>query len=241
MEQHTRSKPLTIGALVYPRMDQMDFTGPFEVLSRIPGASFLVVGKEKAPIRDQRGLLLTPETDFREAPQLDVLIIPGGPGQEELMDDGVVLSFLGRQAALAKYVFSICTGALLAGAAGLLRNVRATTHWSALDLLPYFGAQPVDQRVVVDGKYVSAAGVTAGLDGALTLASLLAGRAIAEQIALEIEYAPQPPVRSGEPRLASPDVLRRARESAGMMREARRRTALRVAERLGVRLPERKV
>src|SRR6516162_2545673 len=152
---------LNIGAVIFPGLDQTDFTGPFAVLSRLPDAVFHVLGKEKKPIRDFRGLLLTPELALEEAPPLDVLVVPGGPGQEALMGDEAVLGFLRRQAAGARYVFSVCTGALLLGAAGLLQGVRATTHWASFHLLPYFGAVPVDARVVVDGKMVSAAGVTA--------------------------------------------------------------------------------
>ena len=119
---------LYIGALIYPNVDQADLTGPFEVLSRIPDSSFHVIAKDRNPIHDMRGLILTPELTFQEAPRLDVLVVPGGAGQEELMEDEITLSFLRDQASTARYVFSVCTGALLCGAAGLLRGVNATTH-----------------------------------------------------------------------------------------------------------------
>jgi cyclohexyl-isocyanide hydratase len=133
---------LHIGGIVYPQIDQIDLTGPFEVLSRLPRSTFHVLGKEKAPVRDVKGLLLTPEERFRDAPQLDVLLVPGGWGQQQLMDDEPTLSFLREQAKGARYVFSICTGALICGAAGLLQGVRATTHWSALELLPTSAPSP---------------------------------------------------------------------------------------------------
>ena len=135
---------LEIGMLVFPRMDQIDFTGPFEVLSRLPAANIHVIWKDKTPLQDQRGLILTPQTTFSEAPKLDVLHVPGGYGQEALMDDELVLSFIREHFHAGKYLFSVCTGALICGAAGVLRRRRATTNWTAFDLLKYFGAIPVD-------------------------------------------------------------------------------------------------
>jgi cyclohexyl-isocyanide hydratase len=226
---------LNMGAIVFPRMNQIDFTGPFEVLSRIPNSTFHVLWKETIPIREFNGLIITPEKPFAEAPPLDLLVVPGGFGQEALMDDDVVLKFIQEQAEGAKYVFSVCTGALLCGAAGLLRGVRATTHWSAFHLLEYFGAIPVNARVVVDGKHVSAAGVTAGIDGALRVASLMRNERIAQQIQLSIEYAPDPPFNSGTPQTAPPEVLEAARASVRQITEARLATARRVASRLGIK------
>ena len=225
---------LHLGAIIFPRVDQTDFTGPFEILSRLPDSTFHIVWKEKAPIRDVRGLILTPEETFAETPQLDLLVVPGGPGQEALMEDDAVLSFIRAQAEKAKFVFSVCTGALICGAAGLLKGVKATTHWSAFHLLRYFGAIPVDQRVVRDGKIVTAAGVTSGLDGALVIAALLRGESVAQQIQLGIEYAPEPPFQSGTPRTAPPEVLDAAKRLASKLTEARLATARRVAARLGV-------
>jgi cyclohexyl-isocyanide hydratase len=225
---------LRIVALLFPRIDQIDLTGPFEVLSRLPHSRFHLVWKERTSVRDMNGLLLTAESTFDDAPQADVLVVPGGFGQQALMGDEAVLSFIRRQAAGARYTFSVCTGALICGAAGLLRGVRSTTHWSAFHLLPYFGAIAVNQRVVVDGRHVSASGVTAGIDGALTLAALLCGEAAAQQIQLGIEYAPEPPFRSGTPATAPPAVLQAARAVVQQISDERRVTAMRVAERLGV-------
>ena len=150
------------------------------------------------------------------------------------MEDEEVLGFIRSQAAKARYVFSVCTGALVCGAAGLLKGQKATTHWSAFHLLPYFGAIPIDQRVVVNDRLVTAAGVTSGLDGALTIAALLCGDQVAQQIQLGIEYAPEPPFHSGTPKAAPPEVLNAARNAAGKLTEARLATARRVAARLGV-------
>ena len=229
---------LHIGAIIFPDIDQSDFTGPFEVLSRLPDSTFHILWKEKTPVRDVRGLILTAEMTFAESPQLDVLVVPGGHGQEALMEDEAVLSFIRKQAENARYIFSVCTGALLCGAAGLLKGARATTHWTALHLLKYFGAIPVDERVVMHGKLVTAAGVTSGLDGALRVAGLLRGERIAQIIQLGIQYAPEPPFQSGTPGTAPVDVLQVARAVSQKITDARLATAQRVAAHLGVVLPE---
>lgn len=216
-------------------MDQIDLTGPFEVLSRIPGATVHLLWKELAPVRDIKGLILTPECTFAQAPPIDLLVVPGGSGQEALMEDETVLGFIRAHAAQGKMIFSICTGALLCGAAGVLRGVRATTHWAAFDLLPYFGAIPVESRVVVDGNIVSAAGVTSGIDGALQVAALLRGDMVAQSIQLGIEYAPDPPFKSGTPQTAPPEVLALVRASYEPISAARKATAERYASRSGIR------
>lgn len=225
-----------IGIIIFPRMDQIDFTGPFEVLSRVPGASVHVLWKEKSPVRDIKGLILTPEKTLAEVPPLDVLVVPGGPGQEALMEDEAVLSFIRDRAAKARYVYSVCTGALICGAAGLLKGVRSTTHWASFDLLKYFGAIPVDERVVLDGKHLSAAGATAGIDGALKLAALLRGDRAAQEIQLGIEYAPEPPFHSGTPKTAPSEILEAARAAVRPLTKAREATAKRIAAKLGVEI-----
>src|SRR6202021_3036177 len=170
-----RNPPPTIGAVVFPGQDQIDFTGPFEVLSRIPNSTFVVLGKTLELIRDVKGLLLTPMKTIAEAPHLHLLLVRGGLGQQQIMNDEEIIRLIQRQAASGRYVFSVCTGALLCGAAVLLRGRHATTHWAAKELLPLYGASPTDAGVVIDGNYVSSAGVTAGLDGALEIAALLRG------------------------------------------------------------------
>lgn len=229
--------PLQIGSLLFEGLDQMDLTGPFEVLSRIPNATYRLFAKTAVPIRDVRGLRLCPDAVCAEAPQLDVLHVPGGQGQEALMEDEELLAWIRTQAAGARCVFSVCTGALICGAAGLLKGRRATTHWSAVHLLPFFGAIPVNQRVVVDGRMIFAGGVTSGLDGALRLAADLRGDEIAQIIQLSMQYAPEPPFNSGTPETAPPAVLAEARRSVQAISARREQTARRVAQRLGVAVP----
>jgi cyclohexyl-isocyanide hydratase len=228
---------LQIGSLLFEGLDQIDLTGPFEVLSRIPNSTYRIYGKTAGPVRDLKGLRLTPDAALPNAPQLDVLHVPGGFGQEALMEDEEVLGWIRQQAAGARSVFSVCTGALLCGAAGLLRGRRATTHWASFHLLPFFGAIPVNERVVVDGNFVFAAGVTAGIDGALRLAAELRGEAAAQAIQLYIVYAPEPPFDSGTPETAPAAILEQARQSVRGITAQREETARRVASRLGIAVP----
>ena len=228
---------LQIGSLLFEGMDQIDLTGPFEVLSRIPNSTYRVFGKTAGTVRDVAGLRLTPDAALADAPPLDVLHVPGGRGQEALMDDEEVLGWIRRQAAGARCVFSVCTGALLCGAAGLLQGRRATTHWASFHLLPFFGATPVNERVVVDGDMVSAAGVTAGIDGALRVAAELRGDEAAQGIQLHMVYAPEPPFDSGTPETAPQAVLERAKHALRDITERREQTARRVAARLGIDIP----
>ncbi len=225
---------LHIGAIVFPEIDQMDLTGPFEVFSALPDTTFHLLWKEISPIRDMKGLILTPTSTFGQAPRLDLLLVPGGWGQEALMDDEAVLGFIRAQAADARYTMSVCTGSLICGAAGLLRGVKATTHWSAHHLLKYFGAIPVDARVVVDGKHVSAAGVTSGIDGALRAAALLTDERTAQLIQLFMEYAPEPPFEGGTPQTAPAELVEAARVFTRHIGDARLATAQRIAIRLGI-------
>jgi cyclohexyl-isocyanide hydratase len=228
---------LHIGSLLFEGIDQIDLTGPFEVLSRIPNSTYRIYGKTAAPVRDLRGLRLTPDAALADAPRLDVLHVPGGFGQEALMEDDEVLTWLKHQASGARSVFSVCTGALLCGAAGLLRGRRATTHWASFHLLPFFGAIPVNQRVVVDGSWVFAAGVTAGIDGALRLAAELRGDDAARAIQLHMVYAPEPPFDSGTPETAPPAILENTRRSVASITAQREATARRVAVKLGIAVP----
>jgi cyclohexyl-isocyanide hydratase len=228
---------LNIGSLLFEGVDQIDLTGPCEVLSRIPNATYRIYGKTAAPVRDLKGLRLTPDGALADAPQLDVLHIPGGFGQEPLMEDTEVLDWIGRQAAGARSVFSVCTGALLCGAAGLIKGRRATTHWASFHLLPYFGAIPVNERVVVDGSWVFAAGVTADIDGALRLAAELRGDDAAKAIQLYMVYAPEPPFNCGTPETAPAEILNQARQSVKGITTQREETARRAAARLGIAVP----
>jgi len=214
---------LHIGAII--------FTGPFEVLSRIPNSTFHVAWKDTSPVRDARGLLLTPETTLAATPPLDVLVVPGGSGQVELMEDDTVLSFIREQASQAMLVFSVCTGALTVGAAGLLQGVKCTTHWASFHVLEHFGAIPTNERVVIDGKFVSAAGVSSGIDGALRVAAILRGDRVAQEIQLYMQYAPEPPFHSGTPETAPTEIVAAARADAHDLAETRIAIARRIAAR----------
>ena len=225
---------LTIGSLIFDGIDQIDLTGPFEVLARVPNSTYRLYGKTGGMIRDLKGLRISPDAAMADAPPLDVLHVPGGFGQEALMEDEEVLDWIRRQAGGAHSIFSVCTGALVCGAAGLLKGRRATTHWASFHLLPYFGAIPVDERVVVDGNWVFAAGVTAGIDGALRLVAELRGDAAAQAIQLHMVYAPEPPFDAGTPASAPPEILAATRESVKAITAQREATARRVADRLGI-------
>ena len=223
------TRPLSVGCVIFEQMDQIDFTGPFEVLSRMPDTTVQIVGKELAPIRDMQGLRLSPDERIAEAKLYDVLLVPGGYGQRALMHDAEVLELIRRHVQKEKLLFSVCTGALLCGAAGVFAGRQVTTHWSARHLMPHYGADLVDARVAVDGNIISAAGVTAGLDAALVLVALLRGDAAAEEIQLAIEYAPNPVFHSGSPESAPPEVLESFQRKYGPIGSAREAEALRYA------------
>ena len=163
------------GLLVFPNLTQLDLTGPYEVLARLPGAETLLLWKNLDPVRSEHGLTILPMATLESSEPLDLILVPGGPGINPLLEDAEVLAFLRRAAAEARYVVGVCTGSLVLAAAGLLRGRRATTHWMSRDLLRSFGAEPVAQRVVVDGKFFTGGGVTAGIDVALTVAAEIAG------------------------------------------------------------------
>jgi cyclohexyl-isocyanide hydratase len=233
-------KHLQIGSLAFDDLDQIDLTGPFEVLARLPNSTHRIFAKTAAPVRDVRGLKLVPNAVLADAPQLDVLHIPGGFGQEALMEDEEVLGWIRQQAKDALCIFAVCTGALICGAAGLIKGRQATTHWAAHHLLPFFGAVPVNKRVVVDGNMVFAAGVTSGIDGALHVAAQLRGDEVAKAIQLYMQYAPEPPFNSGTPETAPEAILDTARHSFEAITSRREETARRIAERLGVSMPARR-
>jgi cyclohexyl-isocyanide hydratase len=228
---------LNIGSLLFEGIDQIGLTGPFEVLSRIPNSTYRIYGKTTAPVRDVKGLWLTPDAALTDAPPLDVLHVPGGPGQETLMEDAEVLGWIRRQVGGACSIFSVCTGALLCGAAGLLKGRRATTHWECFHLLPLFGAIPLSERVVVDGAWVFAAGATAGIDGALRLAAELRGDDAAQAIQLHMVYAPEPPFDSGTPESAPAAIVEETRRSGQGITAKREQTARRIAAKLGIVVP----
>jgi len=226
------ARPLNIGFLIFPDMTQLDFTGPYEVFARLPDTVVYIVAKTAGPVRSDRGLVLAPTVTCAACPPLDVIVVPGGPGQQALMDDEDVLGFVREAAKGARYVSSVCTGALVLGAAGLLRGYRATTHWLSLPLLETFGAIPVDERVVIDRNRVTGGGVTAGIDFGLRLAAELRGAAVAQQIQLQMEYSPAPPFDAGSPATAPKDVVDKLRRAAERFQRERLETCRRAAARL---------
>lgn len=177
----------------------LDLVGPWEVLARIPDAKLHLVWTRPGPLLADGGMEVAATASFDDSPPLDVVLVPGGPGQQSLMRHQLLLDFVRRQAGAARWFGSICTGALLLGQAGLLKGRRVTTHWLARDAVAQFGAQVVEERYVFDGNLVTAAGVSAGIDMALALAARLGGDRTAQAIQLAIEYDPQPPFRSGSP------------------------------------------
>jgi len=217
---------LQIGMLLFPKLTQLDFTGPHELLARIPGTQVHTVARTRDPVVAETGLTLVPSTTFAELPRVDLVFVPGGVGQIAASEDGATLDWLRTVGSEARWVTSVCTGALLLGAAGLLRGYRATTHWAFHDLLPLVGAIPVDERVVVDRNRITAGGITAGIDFGLTIAAELAGRNVAEALQLQLEYDPAPPFSAGHPRCARPELVERARAQTAA-RHAERAALLR--------------
>jgi cyclohexyl-isocyanide hydratase len=224
----------TIGLLLFPRLTQLDLTGPFEVFKRIPGATVHLIWKDLEPIRADSGLGLLPTTTMADCPPLDVICVPGGPGVAELMEDAAVLAFLRKAAANAQYVTSVCTGSLVLGAAGLLKGKRATSHWMSRDLLKSFGAEPVAERVVTDGNVITGGGVTAGIDFGLAIAGAAFGRNVAEAIQLSIEYDPQPPFDAGSPRTAEPALVKDVSARSAARQQERLAIVQRAAARIGL-------
>jgi cyclohexyl-isocyanide hydratase len=212
---------LHIGMLLYPGLTQLDLTGPFEVLHRIPDAQVHLAWKDKEPVRADSGLTLVPSTTLADCPPLDMVFVPGGAGQLPLMTDPVVLGFLRERGRAARYVTSVCTGSLLLGAAGLLEGYAATTHWAFVDLLPMFGARPAPGRVVVDRNRITAGGVTAGIDFGLRIVAEIAGERRAQAIQLGLEYDPAPPFRCGHPSVAEPSLVAELRAQLAPLVQAR--------------------
>ncbi|RZF27400.1 DJ-1/PfpI family protein [Paraburkholderia sp. UYCP14C] len=222
---------LQIGFLVFPKVQQLDLTGPHDVLASLPGATMHLVWKTREPVVSSNGLVLTPSTTYESCPPLDVICVPGGSGVTDLLLDEQTIDFVRRQAASARYVTSVCTGALLLGAAGLLRGRRATTHWAFHSLLEPLGAIPTHARVVRDGDLITGGGVTAGIDFGLTVAAELAGVEEARAIQLELEYAPAPPFDAGDPALAPQAVVELVRGRSAETLAARRRVVMEIAQR----------
>ena len=221
----TQPSTLTVGMLLFDGLTQLDLTGPYEVLARMPGTRVILVAPTHAPVRSEWGLTITPDATLASAPPLDVVCVPGGWGVDAYLTNDELLDFLRARSESARFTISICSGALLLGAAGLLRGYRATTHWLSLDLLPLLGATAVHERVVRDRDRITSAGVTAGIDMSLTLAAEMFGATVAQSIQLAIEYDPSPPFDSGSPDTA-PESVRAAVSLASAPSLARRRSII---------------
>ncbi len=202
------SEPFAVVFAIYPGLTQLDFTGPFEVMSRLPGANVVVASREGGQVAADTGLVFAATKRLADVDRCDLLCVPGGPGVEAASLDQAFLAEIRRLSAGARYTTSVCTGSLILGAADLLQGKRAACHWAWRDLLPLFGAIPVEDRVVRDGNVISGGGVTAGIDFALTAAAEIAGERIARAIQLSLEYAPQPPFRSGTPQEAGEELVK---------------------------------
>jgi putative intracellular protease/amidase len=210
---------LRIAIPLFDGFTALDAVGPYEVLSRVPGAEVCFLAREPGPKRSDSGMLsLVADAELAAVPDPDVVLVPGGPGTRPLMNEGALLDWLRAAHRTSSWTTSVCTGSLLLAAAGILEGLEATTHWLELDTLRRHGARPVTRRVVEDGKVISAAGVSSGIDMALTLASRIAGQKAAEAIQLAIEYDPQPPFNSGSPANAPSEVAQLVRDAAAKRR-----------------------
>ena len=196
-----------VGFVIFPDLTQLDFTGPQQVLARLPESAMHIVAKSAAPVPSDSGLGLVPTHTFENCPHLDLICVPGGnAGVVQVMGDRETIEFVRRQSSTAKYVTSVCTGAFILGVAGLLKGRRATTHWAWTELLPLVGATHEKGRVVKDGNVITAGGVTSGIDFGLRMVAEIAGESVAQAIQLSLEYDPDPPFASGHPDRASAAV-----------------------------------
>lgn len=203
---------MQIAIVLFDRFTALDAVGPYETLGRLPGAETVFVADRTGPVRDASGnLALTADRTLAEVPDPGILVVPGGPGQSSQMDDGTLVDWLRAADATSTWTTSVCTGSLLLAAAGLLDGRRATSHWLALDALEGFGARPTGERVVFDGKYVTAAGVSSGIDMGLALLGRIAGDEHAQAVQLMTEYDPQPPYDAGSPAKAPAHLVERFR------------------------------
>jgi cyclohexyl-isocyanide hydratase len=226
---------MRFGLLVFPNVQQLDLTGPYEVFASWPQARVRLVAKTLEPVTSSTGLVLKPDASFDDCPQLDVLCVPGGGGVNALMADEATIAFVRQQAEGARFVTSVCTGALVLGAAGLLKGKRATTHWASHHLLATLGAIPVQARVVRDGNLMTGGGVTAGIDFALAMIAEVAGREVAEAIELSLEYAPAPPFNAGSPETAPAATVDVVRKRMAPILDERREHAEAAARKLKLR------
>ena len=207
--------PMQIAIVLYDQFTALDAIGPYEVLSRLDGAEVVFTAERPGPVRTDTGMVaVTAGAALGDVPHPDIVLVPGGPGSEAQLRDGPLREWLRAADAASTWTTSVCTGSLILAAAGLLAGRRATSHWLALGRLDALGAQATAERVVIDGKYVTAAGVSAGIDMALDLSARIAGAPAAQAIQLMIEYDPQPPFSAGSPGTAPPDLVARLRQGS---------------------------
>ncbi|MFI0895109.1 DJ-1/PfpI family protein [Streptomyces sp. NPDC020983] len=204
---------MQIVAPLYEGFTALDVVGPYEVLSRLPGAEVVFAAERPGPVRTDMGLSLVAERALAEVTAPDVVLVPGGPGTQAALGDSALLDWLRAVDPGTTWTTSVCSGSLLLAAAGLLTGRRAACHWLALEHLPLFGAVPSEERIVFEGKYATAAGVSAGIDLALTLAGRVAGDAVAQAIQLVVEYAPEPPYTTGSVATSPPSLVSALRAS----------------------------
>jgi cyclohexyl-isocyanide hydratase len=217
-----------IGILIFPDIMQLDMTGPHEVFTKMPDTEVLLIWKTLDPIVAGGGMRILPDVTYETCPELDLICVPGGGGMNRLLNDSETLDFIREKAETARFITSVCTGSLVLAAAGLLKGKRSACHWMSRDMLSEFGAIPDSSRVVIDGKFISGGGVTAGIDFGLTVAAEVFGEEVAKSIQLGIEYNPQPPFNAGSPEDAGPDIENAARTAASE-RQAERLDAVKQA------------
>lgn len=232
MNMSILNHPLVVGMILFPDLTQLDLTGPYEVFTRMPATTVHLLSETLKPVRTERGLTITPDATWATSPELDVIFVPGGAGVNAMLEHEPLLSFLSQQSASAAYLTAVCTGTLVLGAAGLLRGYRAATHWLSMDLLSFFGAEPVYERVVFDRNRITGGGITAGIDFGLHVAAMLRGARTAQEIQLMMEYDPQPPFHSGSPAMADPALVQQVSASRQHMQASRRTIARRIAQRI---------
>ena len=230
MDTTLKERPLVIGMILFPDLTQLDLTGPYEVFARMPRTTVHLLAETLQPVRSERGLTIMPDTTWAASPALDLLFVPGGVGVNAMMEHEPLLSFLRHQSTAVAYLTAVCTGALVLGAAGLLKGYRAATHWLSMELLPLFGAIPVYERVVVDGNRITGGGITAGIDFGLSIAALLRDERTAQEIQLMMEYDPQPPFQSGSPTSADPALVDQVRTARRSIQAKRRAIVERIAQ-----------
>lgn len=205
-------KKLTIGMIIFPQMTLLDFAGPYDVFVRASCFNVHVIGADTQAFKTEGGLLIQADLRFDECPPLDIVFVPGGKGINPLMEDEQFLHFLRQQTEQAQYITSVCTGSVLLAAAGLLKGYKATTHWRSLELLRYFGAEAVNERVVIDGNRITGGGITAGIDFGLLVTAVIGGEDMAKTVQLLLEYDPRPPFQSASPSSAEASILQNAKE-----------------------------